>query len=122
MPQAYVNIGGRSYRLACNPGEEPHLEGLAKFVDGKIDEMRASFGEIGDQRIVVMAALSIADELSEAKRKLDSHAGEAANVLDAEKSARAEAEERVAGLVKLIDEMSSRVESMTESLNAPTEE
>ena len=40
MPQAMVNIGGRSYRLACNPGEEPHLEGLAKFVDGKIDEMR----------------------------------------------------------------------------------
>lgn len=122
MPQAMVTIGGRSYRLTCNPGEEPHLEGLAKFVDGKIDEMRTSFGEIGDQRIVVMAALAIADELSEAKRKLEGQAGEAGKVLDAEKLARAEAEERVAALVKLIDEMSSRVESMTESLNAPAEE
>ena len=76
MPQALVNIGGRSYRLACNPGEEPHLEALAKFVDGKIDEMRsARFGEIGDQRIVVMAALSIADELFEARRKAEARDG-----------------------------------------------
>ena len=94
MPQAYVNIGGRSYRLACNPGEEPHLEALAKFVDSKIDEMRTSFGEIGDQRIVVMAALSIADDLFEAKRKVDNHAGEAAKLLEVEKASRAAAEAR----------------------------
>jgi cell division protein ZapA len=122
MPQAMVTIGGRSYRLTCNPGEEPHLEELGRFVDAKIDEMRTSFGEIGDQRIVVMAALAIADELSEAKRKLEGHAAEAGKLLDAEKLARAEAEERTAALVKLIDEMSSRVESMTESLSAPTED
>ena len=53
-----------------------------------------------------MAALSIADELSEAKRKLEITRGRRRQVLDAEKSSRADAEERVAALVKLIDEMS----------------
>jgi cell division protein ZapA len=122
MPQAFVNIGGRSYRLACNPGEEPHLESLAKFVDGKIDEMRTSFGEIGDQRITVMAALSIADELFEAKRKLDNHAGEASETLDQEKATRAAAEARAEALMAEVDEMAARVEAMTASLSAPVED
>ena len=68
MAQVSVSIGGRGFRLACNPGEEPHLEALARTVDEKISRMRASFGEIGDQRLVVMAALTIADELNEAQK------------------------------------------------------
>ena len=122
MPQAYVNIGGRSYRLACNAGEEPHLEALAKFVDGKIDEMHKSFGEIGDQRIVVMAALSIADELFEARRKAETQTSEAAAGLEAEKMSRSAAEARASALERSIDEMISRVEALTENLNAPNED
>ena len=70
MAQVTVTIGGRVFRLACNEGEEPHLEALAREVDAKIDGIRASFGEIGDQRLIVMAALTIADELSEAQRTI----------------------------------------------------
>ena len=69
MAQVTVGIGGRSYRLACNPGEEAHLESLAHTLDRKIGEMRASFGEIGDQRLAIMAALTIADDASEAQRR-----------------------------------------------------
>ena len=70
MPQLAVTIGGRSYRLSCEPGQEARLEGLAKAIDEKIEEMRKSFGEIGDQRLVVMAALSVADEAAEAQARL----------------------------------------------------
>src|SRR5471032_314789 len=70
MPHVSVTIGGRAFRLACNEGEEPHLEALAREVDAKITQMHKSFGEIGDQRLVVMAALTIADELSEARRAI----------------------------------------------------
>ncbi len=122
MPQVYVTIGGRSYRLACNEGEEPHLEALAKFVDGKIDEMRGSFGEIGDQRIVVMAALTIADELFELRRKVDKGATDAVQGLEAEKAARANAETQLAALEATIDEVTARVDALTRSLNEPLEE
>lgn len=70
MPQVTVTISGRQYRMACADGEEPHLESLAAHLDGKIQEMRASFGEIGDMRLQVMAALTISDELSEAKKRI----------------------------------------------------
>src|SRR6218665_1863918 len=70
MPQVNVTIAGKAYRMACGEGEEPHLEGLARFYDAKIDEMRQAFGEIGDMRLHVMAALMVADEVSELKQRI----------------------------------------------------
>jgi cell division protein ZapA len=70
MPQVNVTIAGKAYRMACGEGEEPHLEGLARIYDAKIDEMRQAFGEIGDMRLHVMAALMVADEVSELKQRL----------------------------------------------------
>ncbi|KOX55940.1 MULTISPECIES: cell division protein ZapA [Methylobacterium] len=69
MPQINVTIDGRSYRMACGEGEEAHLTGLAATLDGRIGEMRKSFGEIGDMRLQVMAALTIVDELAELRMR-----------------------------------------------------
>jgi cell division protein ZapA len=120
MPQVLVNIGGRSYRLACNPGEEEHLAALAKLVDDKIGEMQGEFRDIADQRIVVMAALSIADELFDAKRKAETRGAEADESLAREVASRQAAEARVAALEAAIEETAARVEAMTELLTAPT--
>jgi cell division protein ZapA len=117
-----VTIGGRSYRLQCAEGEETHLEQLGGFVDGKIDEMRKSFGEIGDQRIVVMAALSLADELFEMRRKVETRATDLDKALDAEKSAREAADIRLAALEKEIGEMTARVELLARGLTERLEE
>jgi cell division protein ZapA len=70
MAQVSVTIDNRKYRLACNEGEEARLEQLAVMIDGKIGELREAFGEIGDQRLVVMAALTVADSLTEAKEEI----------------------------------------------------
>jgi cell division protein ZapA len=70
MAVAIVNIAGRSYRLGCDAGQEKRLEELAASVDVKIAEMRKNFGEIGDQRLVVMAALEIADAADDARTKI----------------------------------------------------
>ena len=70
MPQVNVMIAGKAYRMACGEGEEGHLEGLARFFDEKIGEMREAFGEIGDMRLHVMAALMVADESSELQRRV----------------------------------------------------
>ncbi len=143
MAQAQVNIGGRPYRLACNPGEEPHLEQLALYVDGKIAEMQGAFRDIADQRIVVMAALAIVDELFEARRKVvkqeaeltvslsretsaradaEARATEAEDALTRETAARIAAETRAAALEAAIEETSSRVDALTETLNAAVED
>jgi len=70
MAQVSVTIDNRKYRVACNEGEEPRLGRLAAMIDEKIAELRASFGEIGDQRLMVMAALTLADSLTEAREEI----------------------------------------------------
>ncbi len=116
MAHVTVTIGGRSYRLACNEGEEPHLEGLARQIDSKIAEIRAQVGEIGDQRLVVMAALTIADELFEARRvisELEQKAGERDDVYEA---VRREADQWAAALAEAIGDASRRIEDAAAAL------
>jgi cell division protein ZapA len=116
MAQVTVTIGGRVYRLACNEGEEPHLETLAREIDGKIDEIRGSFGEIGDQRLVVMAALTIADQLSEARRTIAKLEARAAESADADGAARREADQQAAAFAEALGEASHRIESLAAAL------
>ncbi len=70
MAQVNATIAGRQFRLACEDGQEDHLLALAKDMDERIAQLRAKFGEIGDTRLTVMAALMVADELSEALRRV----------------------------------------------------
>ena len=70
MTQVNVTINGRQYRMACEDGEEGHLAHLAEDLDERIARLRLRFGEIGDTRLTVMAALTLADELAEANKKL----------------------------------------------------
>lgn len=65
MAQVTVQINGRNYQVACGDGEQERISGLAAFVDGKVQELVGSLGNIGDQRLLVMASLLLADELWE---------------------------------------------------------
>ncbi|MCW5698189.1 MAG: cell division protein ZapA [Bauldia sp.] len=70
MSAVNVMINGKSYRMACDDGQESHLLDLAEELNGTIDRLRGDFGEIGDQRLIVMASITMADSLSEMRRQL----------------------------------------------------
>ncbi len=70
MGQVAVTINGRSYEVACDDGQEDHLVQLASYIDKKMAELVTSVGQIGDTRLLVMSALLLADELSEAYSEL----------------------------------------------------
>ena len=65
MSQVSVTINGRQFRMACEDGQEGHLMNLARDLDSRIEGLRTKFGEIGDTRLTVMAALTVADSLAE---------------------------------------------------------
>lgn len=67
MAQVAVTINGRNYRIACEDGQEEHLIRLSGYLNGKVEELVRAVGQIGDTRLLVMAGLLIADELSDAK-------------------------------------------------------
>ena len=65
MAQVEVTINNRSYRIACDDGQDEHLTQLAEYSDARVQELVATVGQVGDARLLVMASLLIADELSE---------------------------------------------------------
>ena len=64
-----VTINGRQYRMACEEGQEAQLVDLAESFETKIQGLRGKFGEIGDARLTVMAALTVCDELIDAQQR-----------------------------------------------------
>lgn len=71
MPLVNVMVNGRAYTLACDEGEENHLKELAGRVDEKVKELLGSVGQVGDQRLLLMASLLMADEQHEAMARLE---------------------------------------------------
>lgn len=65
MGQVVVTVNGRAFPLSCADGEEPRIRRLAQYVDGKVTEFVQMHGQIGEARLMLLAALVIADELSD---------------------------------------------------------
>jgi cell division protein ZapA len=117
MPQVTVTIAGQSYRMVCAAGEEGHLESLAASYDARIEEMRGAFGEIGDLRLHVMAAIAQADELHETKRRIAALESEVA-MLNSLNASRDERLERIeARLAEGVQMAAERIEELARSLN-----
>jgi cell division protein ZapA len=68
MAQVTVEIGGRTYPLSCRDGDEAHLSELAGDIAAKADGLTASLGPMSESRLLLMAALMVADELHDARR------------------------------------------------------
>lgn len=72
MAQVDVSVNGQSYRIACEDGQEDRLVDLATMVDEKVLELVNQIGQVGSNRLLVMAALIIADELVDLKNEAGS--------------------------------------------------
>jgi cell division protein ZapA len=115
--QVTVAINDRNYRLACEKGQEAHLRQLSKNLDDRIAGLRARFGEIGDSRLIIMAALMEADELMEAAHRLHQLQEELAS-LQEERAATVEREqENQITISAAFHAAAERIESMTIKLN-----
>jgi cell division protein ZapA len=118
MSHVNVTIDGRQYRMACDEGQEAHLQGLAEDLDKRITDLRENFGEISDSRaLIVMGALTISDELSEITPKLQHAEQEAAVAKEVRTVATERARTTQAAVVAALDAASERIERVTKSLN-----
>jgi cell division protein ZapA len=117
VSQVNVTINGRQFRMACADGEEAHLQSLAKALDDRITALRGQFGEIGDARLTVMAALIVADELSEMGKKVARLEAELAALRSTQSSAADSAQAKDAALATAFNAMAERIEGLAKKLN-----
>ena len=117
MPQVSVTINGRQFRVACEEGEEPRLMRLAEDLDQRISRLRERFGEIGDTRLTVMAALTLADELSDTRERLQKVETELAKLQDGAVASAERTQTTHTAIVAALNAAAERIESITKRLN-----
>ena len=117
MAQVIASIAGRQFRLACEDGQEDHLQALAKDIDQRVIDLRRKFGEIGDTRLTVMAALMLEDELVEATEKMRRLEDEIAALQDARLVAGDRARAASDAVVGAFNSAAERIEGITKKLN-----
>ena len=116
MPQVTVTIDGKQYRMACDEGQEEHLIGLAQSFDRYVAHLKESFGEIGDQRLTVMAGIMVMDELSELKKRMMGIESEVATLRKTRDDALTQADKNDAALTGALGGLAQRMEALAERL------
>ena len=116
MPLVNVMVNERSYAIACDEGQEEHLRKLATHVNQKARELMKSAGQPGEQRLLLMAALLIADEYFETQAALEKRAGEVAEASGAHENAVAHIGETERDAVAALETAAARLEEVADRL------
>lgn len=117
MPEVNVEINGRKYRMACEEGQQGHLIGLAERFNAQVEDLKGAVGEIGDNRLTVMAGIAVLDELSEAERKIKALEAQVAELNQAGQEIAAELENVEARFAKKLTEAAEALEGVAETLD-----
>ena len=117
MSHINVTINGRQYRMACEEGQEARLLKLAENLETRIGSLRGKFGEIGDARLTVMAALTVCDELLDASSRIRTLEEELTALRDVRVVAADRARATQTAVAAALNSAADRIEKTTQALN-----
>ena len=117
MSHINVTINGRQYRMACEEGQETRLLQLAEGFEARIGSLRGQFGEIGDARLTVMAALMVSDELIDATQRIRNLEEELTALRDVRVVAADRARATQIAVANALNSAAERIEKTTQVLN-----
>ncbi len=118
MPEVNVDINGRRYRMACEEGQQGHLIGLAERFNRQVEGLKGAVGEIGDNRLTVMAGIAVLDELVEAERRIKALEASIAEISQAGQDIAAELEATEARFARQLDSAAQALETMAGVVDA----
>lgn len=132
--QVRITVNGRSYKIGCDAGEEDRIVELGQYLDGRVAELAGRVGQVGDERLLLMTALVLADDLAEAVADLEAARqeqpasasdayrppgqGEGGPVSGAEKDGGSSSAETAAAESERVNALASRVEGIAARLSS----
>ncbi len=116
MSEVSIDINGRKYRMACEDGQEQHLIELGKRLNQFVDKFKEGFGEIGDNRLTVMAGIAVTDSLVEAEKNLKSINERYVQISEENTELLKAREDEKLDFVQKLSDMASKIEALTSSL------
>ena len=119
MSSVNITINGKQFRVACEAGQEQRVTMLAEDFDHRISSMRSRFGEVGDARLTVMAAMMIGDELFDANARIARLEAEISSLKAARTTLSERASRTETAVVNALEAAADRIERMTLALSRP---
>jgi cell division protein ZapA len=119
MPQVPVIVNGRSYSVACEEGDEEHLMALARYFDKRVKELSQTIGQVGDTRLFLIAALTAADDLSEALAKIEDLEAEIESIKGGRPTVSERVERAETMAAEVLEVAARRLEDIAGRLEAP---
>jgi cell division protein ZapA len=80
MAQVTIDVNGRPYSVGCEDGQEQHLLDLARMFDRLVRQVSQDMGQLGETRLFLMAALLLADEMTDTRARMTAIQGELARL------------------------------------------
>jgi cell division protein ZapA len=117
MPEVNVEINGKKYRMACEPGQEEHLLGLAAEFNRRVEEFKGIFGEIGDIRMTVMAGIALIDELAVAQGRIAALEQDVATLSQAGQSVTNEMDDLEAKFARRLNDAARKLEAISAAID-----
>ena len=109
MPMIDITVNGRRHSVQCGDGEEARVKGLAAYIDRKIAELALGNNQVGDARLMLLASLMVADELSDAYDKIKELETRLDGAGPAAAGAGADSERRAAAMIEQVAEQLNAV-------------
>ena len=103
--------------MACEEGQEVRLLKLAENMETRVGELRGKFGEIGDARLTVMAALTVCDELLDANARIRTLENELETLRNVRVAATDRAKATQVAVVNALNSAADRIEKTTQVIN-----
>ncbi len=113
MAQVTVKVNGYAYTVGCEDGQELHLQAMATQVDNRVESIKGLGGNSGEVRLLLLAALLMADEIHDLRAEVEEHRAAAARPGG---SADAKVE---SGLGQRLGKLAARAEEIAATLQRP---
>ena len=108
MGQVNLTVNGHPFAVTCEDGQEGRIRRLGQYIDGKVAEFVGSIGQVGEARLLLLAALVIADELADANEalQLERNGTRAAEAATADAAASG-----IRGIAQRVEAIAARLET-----------
>ncbi len=71
MANVNIKFNGKEFLLSCEDGQEEHLEELSLHLNNRFDNLKKSLGNIGENKLLLIASISVMDEYFETRKKIE---------------------------------------------------
>lgn len=110
MAEINVTVNNRLYPIGCDDGEEDQVRRLAQQVDARVKELAALVGQVGESRLLLMTALTLADDLEQAQRDVATLRKDIAEIR-AEQAGTAAGADALQGLAQRLEDIAAKLET-----------